>query len=212
MEPVTLRTERLELSIPTTDDVDAIYDACQDPDTQRYTTVPSPYERRHAEEFIPKVADEWASGAHATWAMREADELAGMIGLYRLDGQGNGEIGYWVSPWSRRRGLLTEAANAVIDWGFASDGLDLHRVSWRAVVGNLGSARTARALGFRYEGTMRQALVGSHGRDDAWIAGLLRTDERMPQLWTALDDYRRGALTERREAGDHAAGRRGVAG
>jgi RimJ/RimL family protein N-acetyltransferase len=188
MEPVVLRTERLVLSLPNLDDVDAIFDACQDAETQRYTPVPSPYERRHAEEFVPKVAADWRSGAHVTWAMRDGGTLAGMIGLYRLDGHGGGELGYWVSPWSRRRGLLTEAARTVIDWGFAPDGADLHRIEWRAVVGNVGSARAARALGFRFEGTLRQALVDSKGRDDGWIAGLLRSDERMPQPWPVLED------------------------
>ena len=52
MEPVTLRTARLELSIPVDTDVDAIYDACQDPDIQRYTTVPSPYGRQDAVGFV----------------------------------------------------------------------------------------------------------------------------------------------------------------
>ncbi len=188
MDSVTLRTPRLELSIPTVDDVDAIHDACQDADTQRYTTVPSPYERRHAEEFVPKVAADWASGAHVTWAMREGDVLAGMIGLYRLDGNGGGELGYWVSPWSRRRGLLVEAARAVLDWGFSPDGLGLTRIEWNAVVGNIGSARAARTLGFRYEGLRRQALVGKDRRDDGWHAALLATDDREPQDWPVLED------------------------
>ena len=91
VEPVTLHTARLVLSLPAESDVDAIYDACQDAETQRYTTVPSPYERKHAEEFVPKVAADWQSGAHVTWAMRDGSVLAGMIGLYRLDGRGSGE-------------------------------------------------------------------------------------------------------------------------
>jgi RimJ/RimL family protein N-acetyltransferase len=187
MEPSILRTERLELSLPVESDVDAIYDACQDAEIQRYTPVPSPYERRHAEDFVPRVAADWQSEAHVSWAMREGSVLAGMIGLYRLDGRGSGELGYWVSPWSRRRGLSVEAARAVIDWGFSPEGLGLDRIEWRAVVGNVGSARAARTLGFRYEGTLRQALVGSHGRDDGWIAGVLATDDRLPQPWPMLD-------------------------
>jgi RimJ/RimL family protein N-acetyltransferase len=187
VEPVVLRTARLELSRPLESDVDAIFEACQDPDTQRYTTVPSPYERRHAEEFVPRVAAQWESGEHLTWAAREADTLAGMIGLYRVSA-GAAELGYWMSPWSRGRGLLTEAARAVIDWGFAPDGLDLARIEWRAVVGNVGSARAARTLGFRYEGLLRQGLGGPGARDDGWIAGLLRDDDRMPQPWAVLGD------------------------
>lgn len=185
MEPVTLRTARLELSPPRMDDVAAIYEACQDPDTQRYTTVPSPYERHQAEEFVPRVTEQWGDGVHLTWAMREGDTLAGMIGLYRLDG-GAGELGYWVSPWSRRRGLLVEAAHAVLDWGFAATGATLARIEWRAVVGNVASARGARALGFRYEGLLREGIAGSGRRDDAWIAGLLAGDDRTPQPWPVL--------------------------
>ena len=187
MEPVTLTTPRLELSLPRESDVDAIFEACQDAETQRYTTVPSPYERHHAEEFVPKVAQQWAERSHLTWAMREGDILAGMIGLYRLDGNGGGELGYWVSPWSRRQGLITEASRAVLDWGFAPDGLALERIEWYALVGNEGSARSARALGFRFEGVRRRALHGKQGRADGWSAALLATDDRTPQPWPVLE-------------------------
>lgn len=184
MQPVTLRTERLVLSIPTIDDVDAIYAACQDPDIQRYTTVPSPYERKHAEGFVPHVVTSWESGTELTWAIREGQTLAGLIGLYRVS-NGGGEIGYWMSPGSRGRGLLTEAGRAVVDWGFAE--LQLQRIEWRAVVGNAGSARIAQKLGFGYEGLLRQALSSPRGRDDGWIAGLLAEDDRSPKPWPVVD-------------------------
>jgi len=189
MEPVILRTGRLELSRPVESDVDPIYEACQDADIQRYTTVPSPYERRHAEEFVEKVAADWASGAHVTWVMRHGDVLAGAIGLYRLDGRGTGELGYWVAGGSRGAGLVTEASRAVVDWGFAAEGLGLVRIEWKAVVGNVGSARAARTVGFHYEGLQRQALVGVHGRDDGWLAALLATDDRTPQPWPVLEEH-----------------------
>jgi RimJ/RimL family protein N-acetyltransferase len=109
-----------------------------------------------------------------------------MIGLYR-QGAGSAELGYWIAPASRERGFGTEASRAVIEWAFSPDGLDLHRIEWRAVVGNVGSARIARALGFHYEGTLRQALRNGSGvRDDGWIAGLLATDDRLPQEWPVL--------------------------
>ncbi len=76
----------------------------------------------------------------------------------------------------------------MIDWGFSPDGAGLERIEWRAVVGNVGSARAARALGFRYEGLLRAGLSGKQGRDDASIAGLLSTDDRAPQPWPVLTD------------------------
>ncbi|GAA5038835.1 GNAT family N-acetyltransferase [Microbacterium fluvii] len=188
MRPVVLRTARLELSVPTDADVEAIYAACQDADIQRYTTVPSPYERRHAEEFVPKVAREWDEAVHLTWAMREQGVLVGMIGLYRLSGSGDGEIGYWMAAEARGRGLLTEAARAVVDWGFSPEGADLVRIEWHAVAGNVASAKVARALGFAFEGYRRQALVSPTGRDDGWAAALLRDDDRTPQPWAVLGD------------------------
>ena len=188
MEPVILRTERLTLSAPTAADVEAIYAACQDAEIQRYTTVPSPYERQHAEGFIPFAQSRWAEGVEATWAIRDRGALAGMVGLHRLSLGGTGEIGYWMAPASRGRGLLTEAARAVVDWGFSMDGPALQRIEWRAVVGNIGSARVARALGFRYEGTLRQEFTNALGRADGWIAGLLRTDDRTPRPWPVLGD------------------------
>lgn len=186
MEPVTLRTTRLGLSPPSEADVDAIYEACQDPLIQRYTTVPSPYAREHAEGFIVKTREWWAAGGETTWVLRVDGALAGVVGLHKVSA-GSAELGFWMAEGFRRGGYLTEACRAVLDWGFAPDGLDLVRVDWRAVAGNEASARVARRLGFRYEGTMRQSLVNHSGqRDDAWIGGLLRSDDREPQHWPVL--------------------------
>ncbi|WP_404431697.1 GNAT family N-acetyltransferase [Microbacterium lacus] len=187
MEPVTLRTDRLELSAPRPEDADAIYTACQDADIQRYTTVPSPYLASHAEDFISRCANHWQLGTETTWVMRENSVLAGVVGLHDI-GRGNASLGYWVAPAARGRGLIVEAARAVIEWAFAPTGADLTRVEWRAVVGNVGSARVARALGFHYEGTLRAEFTNATGRFDGWVGGLLRSDDRMPQPWPVLED------------------------
>jgi RimJ/RimL family protein N-acetyltransferase len=188
VEPVRLHTTRLTLSVPTAADIDAVYEACQDAAIQRYTTVPSPYERSHAEGFITRAHTRWAEGVEATWALREDETLAGMVGLHGITYGGSGELGYWMAAPARGRGLLTEACRAVLDWGFDTSGAALQRIEWRAVVGNEPSARVARALGFRYEGVLRRALVNSFGRDDGWIAGLLPGDDRTPQAWPVLPD------------------------
>jgi len=186
MDVVVLRTERCELSPPTDADVDEIFEACQDPAIQRYTTVPTPYLREHAEQFIPRVERHWAEGKEATWGIGHDGRLAGMIGLYRREPE-TAELGFWMAPWARRRHLLTEAGSAVVDFGFEPAGMSLARIEWRAVVGNTGSARVARALGFRYEGLLRRALASPSHRDDAWIAGLLPDDDRRPVAWPVLD-------------------------
>ena len=187
MIPVNLSTARLELSAPTSADVDAIFEICQDPDVQRWTTVPSPYRREHAIGFVERVvAPRWEDGTEATWALRLDDELIGMITLLAVE-DGKGELGYWMSPRFRRQGLLHEACRAAIDFGFASDGLGLQRIGWRALGGNVGSASVARSLGFRFEGAVRLGARAKDGtRVDEWIAGILSTDDRTPVVWQVL--------------------------
>ena len=185
MEPVTLRTARLELSIPVPADIDAITDAAQDPDVPRWTTLPAPYERSHAEDFVALSLRRWEAGTDLVWAVRVAGAWVGSVGLHGVKPGGDAEIGFWMAKHARGHGYLTEAAARVIDFAFAAP-VSLARIEWRAVVGNVASARAARTLGFRYEGMLRQALSDPRGRHDGWVAGLLATDDRVPRAWPVL--------------------------
>src|SRR5690606_26932680 len=111
-----------------------------------------PYRRRHAEEFVGMVAAGWEAGTDVVWAIHLDDVLVGMIGMHHVK-DGAAEIGFWAVASARGKGVLKEAALAVVDWGFQGP-LALHRIAWRAVAGNVASARLARALGVRYEGTL----------------------------------------------------------
>jgi RimJ/RimL family protein N-acetyltransferase len=187
MEPVILRTDRLILRAPTEADVDAITAACQDPEIPRWTTVPSPYTRAEGEDFVRLVAEWWESGQETVWGIFHDDVLVGMVGLHQITPHITGtstEVGFWATEDARGKGFTVEAARAVIEWGFTE--LGVVRIGWRAVAGNIASARTARALGFRYEGLWRQALTSPRGRDDGWVAGLLPTDDRTPVGWSIL--------------------------
>lgn len=187
--PVELRTARLVLSVPTGADVDAITEACQDETLQRWTTVPSPYGPNDAETFVGTfVPAGWAAGTARTWGIRLSSEedgaegsttLVGMIGLEGIE-DGAGEIGYWLAPSARGRGVMSEAVAAVLDHAFDAEGVGLERVQWRAYRGNRPSAAVARGAGFRFEGTRRLGAVGRSGREDEWTAAILSADERSP--------------------------------
>src|SRR5699024_11348875 len=72
--------------------------------------------------------------------------------------------------------ILDEAVTAACAYGFDHMGLD--RISWRAHVGNLGSAAIARRAGFRYEGRMRLGATQRGARVDQWLAGRLASEDR----------------------------------
>lgn len=186
VSPVVLTGERVVLSTPTEADVDRIAELCVDPAIAEWTTVPSPYTRDHAVGFVDgMVADGWASGRIHTWGVRVDGELAGMMGLHGIE-DGAAEIGYWLAPGARGRGLMSEAVALALDYGFAPapEGLGLQRIAWHAFIGNRASAAVARRAGFLFEGTIRLGAVHRGLRRDEWQAGLLATDPR-----TAADGW-----------------------
>ena len=65
-------------------DVPAVFAACQDAEIQRWTQVPVPYLREHAEGFVTEIAaSTWADGG-ALFAVepRDGGPLIGSIGLF----------------------------------------------------------------------------------------------------------------------------------
>jgi RimJ/RimL family protein N-acetyltransferase len=155
-------------------DLDAIVTACRDPECIRWTTVPDPYERRHAEDFALRMAPaKWARGDGATYAIADEDDAwVGLIDL-RLDPLDPYEanVGYLVGPAARGHGYAPAALRTVCDWGF--DALGLARVDWKAYVGNVASRRAAEKAGFTIEGTLRGHLNHRGERRDTWIGGRL---------------------------------------
>ena len=62
MEPVTLATERLSLRPFELTDVDDVYAYARDPEWARYLPLPSPYEYRHAAEYVARsVLTSWTT-------------------------------------------------------------------------------------------------------------------------------------------------------
>ncbi|MBV9022355.1 MAG: GNAT family N-acetyltransferase [Streptomycetaceae bacterium] len=180
MEPVTLTTERLLLRALRRSDVQAVYEACQDPDIPRWTTVPSPYTHRDATEWIERTA---SAGWHEDTAYnfgvftKEGGLLVGAMGLVRLkldEPERMAELGYWTAKEHRRRGYTAEAGRAVCAWAF--DALRVERLEWLAEAGNVGSRGVAEKLGFVMEGTLRARITHANTRRDAWIGSLLPSD------------------------------------
>ena len=182
VQPFELRGDGVLLAVPTPDDVDAITEICQDEEIQRWTTVPVPYRRHDAEEFVQLVERGWANGRELTWALRNPEDrsVLGMVGLNQ-DNRGSGEVGYWLGSAGRGRGLMTAAVGLVAEYAFAPEGLGLQRMLWYAHVGNWASRRLAWRLGFTFEGTVRAHLVQRGQRRDAWVATLVAGDPIEPK-------------------------------
>ncbi|MFV0135668.1 GNAT family N-acetyltransferase [Streptomyces sp. HMX87] len=179
MEPLTLTTDRLALRTVGPRDTEAVYAACQDPDIQRWTTMPSPYLPEHARGFTERmVPDGWANSTMFTFGLfLPAGDLVGMLGLTMLS-LGTAEIGFWGAKEHRGNGYVTEAAVAASRWAFTE--LKVDRVEWRAEVGNTASRAVARRAGFTLEGTLRAGINNKGVRRDCWVGSLLPSDLGLP--------------------------------
>jgi RimJ/RimL family protein N-acetyltransferase len=184
MEQPEIKTEDLLVRPWRPEDATATFEACQDPEIQRWTPIPRPYEMRHAVGFIADVASvAWASRSGAHFGVFDADTgvLLGSMGLVRMDLPARtAELGYWTAPAARGRGVATRAGRAVAAW--ALDRLDIQRLIWRADVGNHASRLVAMRIGFVMEGTARGALTAVSGGGeliDGWIASIRPGDMTM---------------------------------
>ena len=137
---------------PAAVDLDAITEACQDPEIPRWTRVPNPYTRDHAVEFVERSARTWKQGTDAPFVIVDAPtgELLGAIGVHRLGGEDDGpEVGYWLKREARGRGAATRALRVVTDWACQVLGV---RLLLQADVRNTASRRVAEKAQFRYVG------------------------------------------------------------
>jgi ribosomal-protein-serine acetyltransferase len=94
--------------------------------------------------------------------------IAGTAGLTRIDWMNlSAEIGYWLDAAHQGQGIMTAAVRALA--GHAFERLGLNRLEIRTDVENGASRAVAERLGFRYEGTLRQAyrIAGDRYSDDA---------------------------------------------
>lgn len=98
-----LLSHRLRGLVPS--DAEWITRACQDEEIQRWTKVPRPYTRDHAESFIKDK-----NGEFAAWVIVDSrsQEAVGVIGIHQVV-SGVARIGYWVAPWGRKSGAASTA-------------------------------------------------------------------------------------------------------
>jgi RimJ/RimL family protein N-acetyltransferase len=172
-----LRDDVVHLREPAARDLGAIVAACQDPLVQRFTRVPTPYGPEDGRAFIGGAAGRRILGQslELVIAAREDDALLGMIGLIadRHDAE-RAEIGYWVSPAARGRGVATRALALLSRWCVTSGGFQ--RLDLQAALANTPSLRVAEHCGFVREGVMRRSWYRGGGRSDMALFSLIPED------------------------------------
>jgi RimJ/RimL family protein N-acetyltransferase len=159
------------------DDLRAIVAGCSDPLTQAYTRIPSPYTHEDGRAFISGAAGRRLLGETIDLAITVVGEdlLLGVVGI-AMDRHDDlrGEIGYWVAPEARGRGLAGRSLALMSRWALTQGGLQ--RLDLQAALDNTASIRAAERCGYVREGTLRRAWYRSPERTDMALFSLLPDD------------------------------------
>ncbi|MFD5448781.1 MULTISPECIES: GNAT family N-acetyltransferase [unclassified Streptomyces] len=141
----------------------------QDPDFQRWNTPLRPMsDLRAARESLRARARDADEGRSASFRITDGADgtTLGHVGVNEINLPLKlARVGYWVLPGARGRGVATRALLLASRWAFAE--LGVHRLELGHAVGHDASCRVAERSGYRYEGTMRDALFEA-GRHDAF--------------------------------------------
>lgn len=155
------------------DDAPGLVEAARDRAIPRLTNLPELGSAEWAREWIELVERRWRDATRATFAIADArtDGLLGSIGVRDVDG--NGQIGYWVLPAARGRGVATRALRLLSAWAFDAG---FGRLQLLTEPENAASQRVAEKAGFRREGLLRRYLLIKGRRADGIMFGLLPED------------------------------------
>ena len=175
----TLTTGRLKLRPFSLDDAPAVRKLAGSPAIADTTlNIPHPYGEGMAEAWIATHPEKYEKGEGATFAIvRRADgALLGAIGIHPREAHSRAEIGYWIGEPYWGQGIATEAARAVVDYGFGT--LGLNRIYAFHFGRNPASGRVMQKLGMRHEGVLRRHIRKGEQYEDLVTYGILREEWR----------------------------------
>lgn len=173
-EQPTLHTARLILRPFTAKDEAEVYRIVSDREIAANTMhIPHPYPEGMAAEWIDRVTSRWETGESAVFAATErgAGRIVCAAGLEIDPPHKRGELGYWVAREFWNCGYASEAARAVVAFGFRE--LGLHRVAAHHYSRNPASGRVMQKIGMRWEGRLRQHVLKWSVFEDIEMYGIL---------------------------------------
>ncbi len=152
-----IETERLVLRMLRWSDLAAIFAYAHDPDVARHTLWEPHQTTRDSQAFLEFAFEQSRIGSMYVWGitLKGDDRVIGTIGLAnRAVQHARAELGFALARPCWNRGITTEAAKAVLRFGFEQ--LRLNRIEAFCKPANLASARVLEKAGMSLEGVLRR--------------------------------------------------------
>ena len=154
----TIETERLILRRITNEDVNEIFELRSNPETMKYIPRPLVKTTEDALEHIAMIEDKIITNIGINWGitLKGNSKLLGIIGYYRMQPENyRAEIGYILLPEFHGKGIIPEAVNNLIRYGF--DDLKLHSIEAVIDPENLASEKVLQKCGFVKEAHFKES-------------------------------------------------------
>ncbi len=148
-------------------DAPRIQEGSAEPEAQRWLGhKPAPYTLDDARAYVERRRELEATGQSVTWAIADPDDdrILGTVLWFNWTAGVECEIGFWLHPDARGRGLVTKAVSLVVDHVFET--MHVLRVTAFAAVGNTASRAVMERLGFRLYGIERYGAQVRDGHVD----------------------------------------------
>lgn len=165
-------------------DADEVFYFRSDPEVNRYSTRPLATDPKQALEFIQLLNDLLAGNKGIHWIMtlkEKPSKMIGNIGIWRLIPEHyRGEIGYVLQTDMHRKGYMSEAITAVIQYGFTV--LGLHSLEAKVSPDNIPSIKLLERNKFIREAYFKEDHFANGRFYDTAVYSLLKStwliDER----------------------------------
>lgn len=177
-EDISLKTERLVIRPLSEGDADAIYKNVKEYDIAKWTiNIPHPYPKDGAIKFIKQTKELMKKGKSYELAIQieSTKKVVGVISLMKVDRRHkNAELGYWVAKKFWNRGIATEAASKVMDFGFQV--LNLEKIYAKCFHNNEASRKVMEKIGMKLEGKFCHEVFKENKFIDTIYYGILKGD------------------------------------
>ena len=153
-----IETERLVLKRITNEDANQVFELRSNPETMKYIPRPLVKNTEDALEHIAMIDDKIETNVGINWGItfKDNSKLLGIIGYYRMQPENyRAEIGYILLPEYHGKGIIPEAVNRLIRYGF--DDLKLHSIEAVIDPENLASEKVLQKCGFVKEAHFKQS-------------------------------------------------------
>ncbi|MBD2104332.1 GNAT family N-acetyltransferase [Leptolyngbya sp. FACHB-261] len=151
-----LETERLLLRQETPEDAEAVLAVFTDPTVTRFHDLDTFTAIEEAFGVIERRTQRFKTGRGVRWGIaRKQDNIViGSCGFNWNKQAQSAEVGYELASAFWRQGIMTEALDAILQFGFTEIGLQF--VLAEVIPGNIASKTLLEKLGFQSQGILRQ--------------------------------------------------------